>query len=94
VKLTVCRALGALSEKVRVALSAPGAPAAGGAKLTLTGQVPPGAMVAPLHPSAPMTKKDESVPERVKAPAPKIKLAFPLFVTAMVCAGLEVLSCW
>lgn len=51
-------------------------------------------MVAPLHVSALRAKSAAFAPESVTAPEPKSKLALPMFVTVMACAGPDVLAGW
>lgn len=63
-----------------------------GVKVTLTEQVPLGATVVPLQVSALIEKLAAFVPESVTAPVPKVKVAFPLFVTVKVCGELVILT--
>src|SRR5437762_24231 len=87
VKLTACELLTELSKNVSVAVSVA---AIGGVNVTPTVHVAFGATVVPLHKSELVAKSIPCPPESITAFGPKIKLAFPLFVTVMVCAGLDV----
>ena len=87
VRFTACKLVTELSKKVSVAVSVS---AIAGVNVMLTVQVAFGATVLPLHRSVPIAKSIACPPESVTALGPKIKLAFPLFDTVMVCAGLDV----
>jgi hypothetical protein len=90
VKLTACKLVTELSKKVSVEVSVA---ATGGVNATLTVHFAFGATVVPLHKSALIAKSIACPPESVTALGPKIKLAIPLFVTVMDCAGLGVFIC-